>query len=248
MRKHDKVPATSGQVGEIAGAFIGEMKLSKSEAKAIVGNMGTFRKDVRKFWSQYRVDDVELSSDLIRWTGVYERLFGHKPDLSQIVVPEKPKGFGPMRLVVVAREIVEWTNGRPLQGTQDALKKHFPCWQYVDDLDEAIMKNDRDPRSGSYAVWVRDVQEADEEFANRSANDLMAEKHTGITNLECAIFEADYYFETGKHLDVQNVTLCTGSRHRGGYVPLTLWHDRFRVDWAHPSASYSRLHSRRVWA
>jgi hypothetical protein len=179
--------------------------------------------------------------------GVYEKLFGHKPDLSQIVIPEKPEGFGPMRLVVVAKKLLEWTDNRPLQGTQKAFKKHFSCWQYVDDLDEAIVKNDRDPRNGSYAVWVRDVQEADEEFANKSANDLAKENHTGIIHLERALFEADYYFETGKHLDVQNVTLCTGSRNRGGGVPGSSWGGRFCVSWANPSSSNSNLRSRRVW-
>jgi len=40
MFKREKVlvPATSGQVGEVAGALIGEMNFSKEEARAIIGN------------------------------------------------------------------------------------------------------------------------------------------------------------------------------------------------------------------
>ncbi|MDO8729123.1 MAG: hypothetical protein Q7K26_04530 [bacterium] len=77
MRKYDKVPATSGQVGEIAGALIGEMNFSKDEAKLIVGKLGTFRRDVRKFYSQFRINTaVNFSSDLARWEANYEKLFG----------------------------------------------------------------------------------------------------------------------------------------------------------------------------
>ena len=31
--------------------------------------------------------------------------------------------------------------------------------------------------------------------------------------------EFEFYYETGKHLDVKNVTLCASSRFVGGYVP-----------------------------
>jgi len=254
MFKREKVlvPATSGQVGEIAGALIGEMNFSKEEARAIIGDLGAFRRNVRGFYSVYRIIPAEssrLPSALISWGATYEKLFGKKPDFSAIRIPEKLEGLGPVRLIVVAREIMEWTNNRPLQGTQEALKKHFSCWQYVNDLDHEITTNDRDPKNGSYAVWVRDVREADEEFANKSEDDLVAEQHTGITVLERQLLEADYFLEKGEHMDRENVTLCSGSRYRGGNVPGARWSGGgFGVGWCRASLRFPHLRSRRVWA
>ena len=252
MPKREKVlaPASSGQVGEIAGALIGEMNFSQSEAKAIIGNLGSFRKDTRAFYRKYQQKGINsrIPSALVSWGATYEKLFGKKPEFSGVRIPEKPEGVGPVRLIVVAKELIEWTGNHPLEGVQEALKKHFPGWEYSADLDADILTNDRDPRNGSYAVWVRDVREADEEFANKSAEDLRAGNHTGITELERGLLEGDYFFEKGEHLDQQNITLCTGSRSRDGHVPGGYWRGEFDVGWYGSSARHPRLRSRRVWA
>jgi hypothetical protein len=187
------------------------------------------------------------NNDLFRVT--YEKLFGQKPDLSKLRIPERPEDVGPVRLIAVVHELIEWSGKHgPLQGVQEALKEHFPCWQYNNDLDKVTTINDRDPKNGSYAVWVKDVREADEENANKSANDLKVEHHKGITTLERQLLEADYFFEKGEHLDQQNVTLCLGSRDRGGLVPDAYWCVWFSVGWSYPSNLDPRLRSRRVWA
>ncbi len=188
---------------------------------------------------------LELSPDLVRWESVYEKLFGHKPNLSQIVVPAKPEGQGPMRLIVILRGIIELTGNHPLQGTMDALKEHFPCWQYTNNLDESIVRNDRDPQNGSYAVWVKDVREADDENANKSANDLSKENRQSITVLERMLLEADYFFEHGEHMDQQNLTLCAGSRDYGGDVPGACWNvGKFKFFWCYPTFRYPIFRSR----
>lgn len=254
MRKREKVsnPASPGQVGEIIARIAPLIDYTSDEVTAIMTKSGEvrFRREARKFLSKFKANrGGQLSADLIRWDGVYEKLFGQKPNLSQIAVPEMPEGFGPMRLVVVAREVLKWTDNHPLQGTQSALKRRFPCWQYVVDLDEAIVRNDRDPKNGSCAVWVRDVREADEEFANKSADDLAGENHLGITLIERQLLEIDYFLEHGEHLDVQNVTLCTGSRNRGDNVPSAHWiADKFYVGRCYSANRGPRLRSRRVWA
>lgn len=251
MRKYDKVPATSGQVGEITGALVGEMNFSKDEANAIIGKMRAFRKNVRGFYSQYRNNDaVGFSVDLSRWGANYDKLFSKKPELLGIRIPEKPEDVGSVRLIVCACEILEWTGKHhgPIQAVQEALKKHFACWQYTSDLDQEITVNDRDLKNGSYAVWVKDVHEADEDLKNLSANDLVAQKIPGITTLERQLLEADYFFEKSKHLDQQNVTLCSGSRDRVGSVPCASWDDEFCVNWYSPSRHDPYLRSRRVWA
>ncbi|MDO8729254.1 MAG: hypothetical protein Q7K26_05235 [bacterium] len=176
------------------------------------------------------------------------QLFDKRPNFSGIRLPEKPEGVGPVRLIAVVRELLEWTNGHPLQGTQNALKKQFPCWEYTSDLDQEITVNDRNLKNGSYAVWVKDVREADEDLKKLSANDLAEQKIPCIITLERQLLEADYFFEKGEHLDQQNVTLCSGSRSRDGGVPGACWcARRFYVGRYDASDCNPDLRSRRVW-
>lgn len=251
MPKREKVPATQKQNGEIAGVLVGEMSFSKDEATAIIGKLGAFRRDVRAFYAKYREDvtmSIDFEADLARWVTNYEKLFGRTPNLSSVVIPPKPEGLGPMRLIVVAKEIVEWTGNRPLQGTLNMTKKHFSSWQYADNLDVVIPTNARNPKNGTYALWVKDVREADEENANLSANDLAKKNHLGLTILERMLLEADYFFEHGEHLDLQNWTLCDGSRGSGGGVPDAHWGgSRFRVSTWDPTNRNPNLRSRRAY-
>ena len=247
------------KIGGIVRALVGVPQERLTVLQKVVNGLNSaaqhgddFQVELSKFVLGWKSNAVPVATmdnpDLARWSDNYYKLFNRRPDLSAIRIPEKPEGVGPVRLIVVVKELVEWTKGYPLEGVQEALKKHFPGWEYANDLDEAIPINDRDPKNGSYAVWVRDVREADEEFANKSADDLKVENHTGITTLERQLLEADYFFEKGEHLDQQNVTLCTGSRDRGGDVPYADWCDKFVVDWCYSSGRSPYLRSRRVWA
>jgi len=238
MRKHEKVPATQKQYGELAGALIGEMNFSKDEETALIGRLGGFRRQVREFYAQFQ-DRVELSSDLVGWNSVYEKLFGKVPNWDGVIVPAKPEGFGPSRLIAVPQDICEWTNNKPIQGTFNALVKYFPCRQYASELDRMVDNNVRAPQMGSYAVWVKDVREADDTFDTESV--------VGITLLERELLEADYFFEHGEHLDPQMVTRCSGSRYSDGDVPRVDWIvSGFSVDGCDASRRSSALRSRSV--
>ena len=250
MPRAGKVPLTLGlhkQTLTFADAGLAQLPMiSEEEQQYYIGKPERLKRVLVKAFAE----DLVLPSatpDLLRWEVVYNKLFGKKPDLSGIRIPEKPEDVGPMRLIIVVRELVEWTNNRPLQNTQETLKEHFPAWEY-ENLDDSITTSDRDPKNGSYAVWVKDVREADEENANKSANDLKAENHIGITTLERQLLEADYFFEKGEHLDRENVTLCSGSRDRVGHVLRAGWNCRFFVSWSRPSNRDPNLRSRRVWA
>ena len=253
MPRIGKVPLTLDlhkQTLTFAGAVLAQLPMiSEERQQHYIGRPERLKRILAKAF----VDDLAqpiLAPDLLRWEMVYGKLFDlkQKPDLSAIRIPEKPEGVGPVRLIVVVHELFEWTKNRLLQGVQETLKKYFPAWEYAN-LDDSITTNDRDPKNGSYAVWVKDVREADEENANKSAEDLKTESHTGITELERALLEADYFFEKGEHLDQQNITLCSGSRHRGGGVPDASWNDsKFGIGWYGPSSRDSSLRSRRVWA
>ena len=126
-------------------------------------------------------------------------------------------------------------------------KKLFLILYYwnVNTIDKKII-SDRTSKK-AYSIRVKNVQEADEELKNLSANELKEKGIQGITLLERIVLELDYFKETGKHLDIDNWTLCSGSRDADGYVPYAYWSDStFRVDWFNPDSRNDSLRSRAV--
>ena len=65
--------------------------------------------------------------------------------------------------------------------------------------------------------------EAGKENENLSANKCKELNINGITLEERLLLELFYHWRTNKHLDINNVTLCTGSRDSGGGVPRVGW-------------------------
>ena len=168
------------------------------------------------------IQPVSLIAD---WQKFYQDEFSLTTDLSAIRVPGSRNGFG--RTLYIAQGITT-------QKVYDRCAELFPCWKYTSEsLDTAIPANDRYPTNGSYAVLVRDRVEADREHRNKSADDLKVAGILGIVVLERLIFELKYFRETRKHLDISNITACTGSRDFGGRVPCVDWCDgELKVGWA----------------
>ena len=139
------------------------------------------------------------------------------------------------------RTIIE----RPKVKTSELLaecKSLFPVWLYYKD---AQLNRDFPPPKEATTHYFRDVVEADEKYKDKSAEDLEKAGIVGITLRERLIMELDHFKETGGHFDVENITLCTGSRGADGSVPVADWDDgEFRVSWAYPGSSYPRLRSR----
>jgi len=147
---------------------------------------------------------------LVQWETLYREL-GIPADFSGLKIPAKRRGFD--RLIVVPQ-------GIKIQQAYDACAKAFTCWKWMDeDFDAIVTENDRNSDNGNYAIWVRERVEADEEWKNKSANQLRERNVPGITFLERLLDELKFFKETGRHLDIKNVTLCSGSRCRDGRVP-----------------------------
>jgi hypothetical protein len=150
--------------------------------------------------------------NLIEWRNFYHQIFGIT--LDDVVVPAKHLGFD--RLIVVAK-------GLTPQQVYNKCTELFKCWKYTDStLDEVVTQNDR-TSDRTYAIWVRNTVEADKEHKNKSANALKQANHNGITLLERLLLELKYYKEVRKHLDMETITLCAGSRDSDGSVPRVLW-------------------------
>lgn len=169
------------------------------------------------------------------WKTIYQQHFGIEIDISNIKI--KPN----MWPIYVHQ-------GMKIQQVYGLLATLFPCWWRMNEnLDDAVMHNDRQATE-SYVIWVAQNVEADEKFANKSAKTLKDENHKGITLLERLLLELFYYKLTDKHLDIKNVTLCTGSRDADGAVPDVGWDsdDKMFVLWYFPSYAHDRLRSREV--
>lgn len=181
---------------------------------------------------------TSFQDQLAFWVGFWaEHGFTFNP--TEFVVLTPPDGFGPARLIVIPE-------GLTIQRAWEIAKSLFPCYTYFSgNLDEAIPTNDR-MADKIYAVLVRDRQEADEEFKNLSANQLKGRNHKGITALETIVDEVGFYKRTGKHRDVSNITLCTGSRRSDGDVPRSSWYGdvRFYLYWYSPDDADDNLRSR----
>ena len=179
-----------------------------------------------------------LDNVVIDWRKVYETL-GMKVDFNNDdandpnywVVPVF-KGVTPNKVVQALRDL------------------NVNVYLYTDDLDNGVPTNDRDPaKDCNYRVKFLKTIEADSELKDKSAETLAKENIKGITLLERLLLELGYFLATGNHLDIENVTLCSGSRNSGGRVPGVGWSaDRRRVyvGWDRPSDSGSRLRARAV--
>jgi hypothetical protein len=89
-------------------------------------------------------------------------------------------------------------------------------------------------------------QEADEEQKNKSYQDLEAAGllPSVITLRERIILEIQYFRETGKHLDVENITLTSSRDSRGRVVRVDWDGDELGIDWYRVGARFGPLRAR----
>ena len=230
-------------VGDVPGNVLGMLAdLAHKLQHGVItpGELAMFLKGENPFLSQ-----SEIVAD---WGVFYLDKFGFNPDFLHLKIPEKRHGFD--RLIVVAE-------GLTIQRVFGECAREFNCCNYVKNwigknLDEVVLTDDRDTKNGSYAIWVRDRIEADEELKNKSANDLKRAGIPGITLMERLLLEFKYFKETGKHLDNKNTTLCVGSLILGegdNYVPKVRWGSSISelvVDWTIAENRFYKLRSRQV--
>ncbi|HEV8666227.1 MAG TPA: hypothetical protein VN665_00050 [Candidatus Paceibacterota bacterium] len=172
--------------------------------------------------------------DAAWWEQFYLKHFDLTVDLLALHIPAKPAYA--CRAIVIVPGI---TNNQVF----DACTKAFKTWRYDSDLNTVcdIVKRPEGP----YVVWVRDVVEADDKMKNKSAKDIEVAGTNTLTLKERMILELAYFDETGKHLDIDNWTLCAGSRDSGGRVPHVHWNDdKLHVGWTYVDDRDSYLRAR----
>ncbi len=144
-----------------------------------------------------------------KWRKFYLKYFGIAIPWS-IRIPDKPKD-GSWRLLIININLTH-------NDVFNRMSESFLCWKSHTNLDSYINKNIRDTNLG-YAIWVRDNVEPDEKYLGKFASEVDPNMVLGVTLLEHMIHHLVYFDETGKHLDIEGVTLCSGSRNRVGDIP-----------------------------
>ena len=131
-------------------------------------------------------------------------------DFASLTIPVCPSDG--WRLLIIA--------DIPLEEFYAKCKELFLCWFWTDDNFNTIVTwNERDTKNGPYAIWVKDNVEADEELKNLSATDIKEKGIATETLADRLIHELKFFTESGKHLDMKNMTLCAGSLDSFGVVP-----------------------------
>lgn len=163
---------------------------------------------------------------IAEWENFYKKYFPDKAvDLSMVEIPqrtaEEEKEF--TRLIVRAEDL----------SNEELFKKCAELFPSVNHTGENldVAKDFMRRPSGSYAVWVRDVEAADKKHKNKSADMAEKEKLNAETLTDRLLHELKYFSETGDHLDKKTGTF-TVSRISDGHVLHASWYTgNFRVDW-----------------
>ena len=152
------------------------------------------------------------------WQEFYRKYFRITVDFSDVIIPEDPGGFP--RVIFIPE-------GLTFATVIKALREKFKVSLYTEDLDKDVTENIRIPDK-SYAIRVHGRQEADEEWKDTSASQLKEQNVNCVTLMERLVDELKWFDETSEHMDIDNWTLCAGSRCSDGNVPHVHWGSDFR--------------------
>lgn len=153
-----------------------------------------------------------------------------KADLGNILIPRHHRSIN--NLVVVAQ-------GLTIQIVHNRCAELFQCGGFTDyNLDEFVPRNIRDPRYGSYAIWVG---EPDINVDSLSPNTL---RFFGPTLLETLLIELMCF--TLNHTRPGVLQYCSGSRYSDADTPIVYWTNKLYIDMFRPSFD-GRMFCRKVF-
>jgi hypothetical protein len=174
-------------------------------------------------------------ADADNWVDFYRRIFGIAVDLAALQVPAKPN-YPCWSIVMVP--------GITTNQAFEACSKAFGTWK---NIDINGVRDIVERPKGAYVVWVKANIEADPDLANVSAEQIFERGLNTLTLRERIILELKYWDGTKQHLDIDNWTLCAGSRCADGGVPRVGWGSGAReldVDWCSVQLADSYLRAR----
>jgi hypothetical protein len=164
------------------------------------------------------------------WVDFYKQYYGLTFYAVGVRIPTYLPGYD--RLIFIPK-------GLTATQAYDACANHFPCSRDIEDLDIGVSVNERGGKlTQAYAIRIRENVEADLDMATLSAWAIEERRLTTMTLAERLVYELKYFAETGQHLDVQHVTLCSGSRCSDGRVPGVCWHKGVVSVWTESGYHY----------
>ena len=186
----------------------------------------------------------EIKEKIQDWQNFYREVFQMETDFSKIKIPEKKEGFE--RLLIMQK-------GLTAQKLFDKCAELFAAKNSMGGNLDEVVTSDRNALEQSYAIWVRDNVEADEELRGLSAYYIQGKGLPTETLAERLLDEIKYFKQTVKHLDNHDVvTLCAGSHSGDGdvrdfHVPRVHWNkDKLDVSWLGSVYAYDHLRARQV--
>ena len=237
-------PLKAGEIRDLHLAVLAQMPLNLDSAKvrADLKSKTSLGRALCEFFHSRYAAQSEFP-DAASWVDFYRRIFGKEVDLANLHVPDKPD-YGPEHEPCAILMVPGVTNNDAF----DACKKQFDkAWRYADDLNTVrdIVMRPEGPPEGPYVVWIKANVEADSDLANVSARDIESRGLNTLTLRERLTLELKYFDETKSHLDINNWTLCAGSRYADGLVPGVSWRDgKLGVDWCGVDGVDSGLRAR----
>ena len=229
---------TPGQMKDVSTALVQAVPtdLTFDQAQAFVGR----KKQMPALLRKLMLPDNDPNRQLDMWLDMYWLIFRIEPDVFKLALPASRPGFN--WLVPCFPEI-------PTNLVWQAHQDRYSCYSCVgNDPESAVPENDRSYVKGPYGIWVRDRIEADEKLKDLSANVLRDRRVAGITLDERLRLELFYWVRSrGQHLDIENWTLCAGSRDSNGRVPRVRWSGvKLEVAWCGPGHADPALRAREV--
>lgn len=155
--------------------------------------------------------DDQFYRHKVWWVNFYRERMGITLDPDEIKY--FPRWFGG----AIGEMLIIVASGVTYKQVIAECRKRFNLELSIDEDLDSVLSDDRDSRGGSYAIFVRDDIQADDEFKGMSALTLIAKGHKGITLLERLLLEIIVYeFSQSRwHVDgcgFGTETLCVGSR------------------------------------
>lgn len=163
---------------------------------------------------------IATANPCAEWEKFYQEVFALKVDLSKVPMPSSSIDLNFLQCMPAGLSY----------GQVHDKEKEFAKNQGLGIMDwdanwpGLINLNAEERRTTkSYAIRHSGLAEAENTYANRSANWIAQNKIKTMTRLERAAFGLYYYWKNKANIDLQQITYCTGSRHTNGGVPYVNW-------------------------
>jgi hypothetical protein len=227
-------------VGNVPGNVLGmlaDLNLKLQHGTRTPEQLDKFLKGKNPF------EGLDYSLILNKWEKYFFKIHQLKADFSNVIIPKADDDDFPWFVCVPENFSTEqaYSGGKQL----------YSAWKRTGKvLDDILdLSFGRDSRRDPYIVRFHASWEADEALKNFSAN-MIAEKRINTSTLKERLLLGDFlYCEYKKHLDVENITLCSGSRDSDGNVLHVHWnldHRELPIHRHHPDYADSDLRAREV--